>query len=50
MCNLLAQTKAVVYIGVFLIEFKSQEDHDKNLGEVLARLQEAGMHVMKEKL
>lgn len=49
-CNILTKTKAIVYVDDLLVGGRSQEDHDKNLGEVLARLQEARMHVNRDKI
>ena len=39
----------VVYLGDVLVTGKTPEEHDRNLEIVLSRLQEAGLHLKREK-
>lgn len=50
MCNILVKTRAIVYVDDILVGGKDPAEHDRNLGDVLARMQEAGMHINKSKV
>lgn len=49
MCNILVDTKAVVYVDDVLVKGKYKKDHDANLGEVPKRVHHVGMHIGKKK-
>lgn len=50
MCNILVDTKAVVYVDDPLMGGKNEAEHDANLGEVLSKLEQVGMHINKDKM
>lgn len=50
MCNVLAETKVVIYVDDLLVGGRSQQEHNENLDKVFSKLMEARMHINEEKM